>query len=110
MIYRHVDKLPGYTDLQQDLDEKRFIRHIRNRSQAFREEKLQDVIEKQQIVKGIARDFGVHVLDFPAMFDEAAKDSCIEQWIWDGVHPTVSGHMLMFRLWKKVCQQSGLLD
>ena len=108
-FYWHVDKLTGYTDLQQDLDEKRFIRHIRNRSQAFREEKLQDVIEKQQIVKEIAGDFGAHILDFPAMFDEAAKDTSIEQWIWDGVHPTVSGHMLMFRLWKKVCRQSGLL-
>lgn len=109
-FYFHVDKLAQYTTSRQDMDEKRFILKIRERSQSFREERLKDVTAKQKIVRDAARDFGAYILDFPALFTQAAETACIEHWIWDGVHPTVAGHMLMYNLWKEVCRKNRLID
>lgn len=109
-FYFHVDTLPEYTQSRQDMDEKRFTLKIRDKSQSFRDARLKDVIARQEIVREIARDFGAYILDYPALFSEAAQSSCIEHWIWDGVHPTVAGHMLMYKLWKNVCRENKLID
>ena len=33
------------------------------------------------------------------MFDDATKRAPADYWIWDGVHPTFSGHQLMADEW-----------
>ena len=52
-------------------------------------------------VKKLAAEFNGVVVDFPAVFDRASKRAPIEYWMWDGIHPTVSGHELMAREWIK---------
>ena len=34
-------------------------------------------------------------------FEEAAKRAPADHWIWDGVHPTYSGHQIMADKWVK---------
>jgi lysophospholipase L1-like esterase len=36
------------------------------------------------------------------MFDEAAKLAPPAYWAGDGVHPTLAGHALMAKTWRKV--------
>jgi lysophospholipase L1-like esterase len=68
---------------------------------------VKDNLEKyDQVVKRLtersmklALEFNAVVVDFKAVFDKAVKKAPIEYWIWDGVHPTVSGHELMAREW-----------
>jgi lysophospholipase L1-like esterase len=40
-------------------------------------------------------------VDYPGMFDRAAKLAPVDYWIWDGCHPSVYGHELMAREWIK---------
>ena len=35
------------------------------------------------------------------VFDAACKVAPAEHWIWDGVHPTYSGHQLMADEWER---------
>jgi len=35
------------------------------------------------------------------VFDDACKLAPAEHWIWDGVHPTYSGHQLMADEWER---------
>ena len=35
------------------------------------------------------------------LFDEAAEGRDCAYWIWDGIHPTESGHALIAREWIK---------
>jgi lysophospholipase L1-like esterase len=41
------------------------------------------------------------VVQYQAMFDAAVKRAPIDYWIWDGVHPTFSGHQLMADEWTR---------
>ena len=109
-FYFQVSGLPQYSSLQYDIEEKNFTLKIRARSQANMQEKLQDVANKQQTVKKLAEDFGALLLDFPTLFRDAARKAPIEHWIWDGVHPTVSGHMLMYKYWLHTCLSHGIFD
>lgn len=51
------------------------------------------------VVRELAREFNAVLVDYPAMFERAAKDVPMQHWIWDGCHPTVFGHELMAREW-----------
>ncbi|MDR2430237.1 MAG: SGNH/GDSL hydrolase family protein [Puniceicoccales bacterium] len=50
-------------------------------------------------VRELAREFNAVLVDYPAMFERAAKEAPMRHWIWDGCHPTVFGHELMAREW-----------
>ena len=43
---------------------------------------------------------------FHGVFDEACKRVPAEYWIWDGVHPTFSGHQLLADEWAKTVSAS----
>ena len=108
-FYCRVDKLINYSSVKHDADEKKFTLKIRRYSQFKWEEKLVDVQKKQEAAKRIARDFGAYLLDFPALIDKALKKAPAEYWIWDGVHPTTSFHMLMYKEWLNVCRTNGII-
>ncbi|NCD71392.1 SGNH/GDSL hydrolase family protein [Mucilaginibacter agri] len=59
------------------------------------------VNKRREIVKKLAIEFNAIIVDYPAMFDKAIKDTSVNYWIWDGVHPTVPAHELMAREWIK---------
>lgn len=47
----------------------------------------------------IAAKHGAAVVHFQKVFDAACQRAPAEHWIWDGVHPTYSGHHLMADEW-----------
>jgi lysophospholipase L1-like esterase len=55
--------------------------------------------KRAEITKKMAAGFGAILVDYPAVFDKAMKDTPMDYWIWDGVHPTIFGHELMAREW-----------
>jgi phospholipase/lecithinase/hemolysin len=45
------------------------------------------------------------VVHFQKVFDDACRRAPAEHWIWDGVHPTYSGHQLMADEWVRVVNE-----
>jgi lysophospholipase L1-like esterase len=54
------------------------------------------------VVEKLANKYHAPVVHFQKVFDDALKRAPIDYWIWDGVHPTYSGHQLMADEWKRV--------
>jgi len=58
----------------------------------------------QQIVRKIAAErntvFVPLVCEFEAAFEKAPRN----YWIWDGIHPTYSGHQIISRAWLKAAK------
>jgi lysophospholipase L1-like esterase len=54
---------------------------------------------RQEIVRKLAAKYHAACVHYQAMFDEAARRAPADYWIWDGVHPTYSGHQLMADEW-----------
>ena len=61
-----------------------------------------DLIKRREIVAKLAAKHGAALVQFQKVFDEACKRAPAKHWIWDGVHPTYSGHQLMADEWIKV--------
>ena len=55
----------------------------------------------QAIVDSLAQQYHAPVVHFQQVFDNAIRHAPIEYWIWDGIHPTYSGHQLMAEEWKR---------
>jgi lysophospholipase L1-like esterase len=62
---------------------------------------LKDMQHRQEIVRGLARDFKATVVLFQTAFDQAQKQAPAAYWASDGVHPSPAGHQLMADLWLK---------
>lgn len=54
------------------------------------------------VVEKLAKKYRAPVVHFQKVFDDALQRAPIDYWIWDGVHPTYSGHQLMADEWKRV--------
>ena len=59
----------------------------------------EDLRQRQEIVARLAKKHGAALVRFQQVFDEACQRAPAEYWIWDGVHPTYSGHQLMADAW-----------
>lgn len=58
------------------------------------------VKEMQTVLERLGRKYHAPVVHFQRIFDEAAaKRTPADYWIWDGIHPTYSGHQLMADEW-----------
>jgi lysophospholipase L1-like esterase len=55
--------------------------------------------KRREVVAKLAKAHGAALVQFQRAFDEAAKRAPAEHWIWDGVHPTYSGHQIMTDEW-----------
>ena len=63
-------------------------------------EKTRAELEKRQaIVAKLGTKYKATVVHFQRVFDDACRRAPAEYWIWDGVHPTYSGHQLMADEW-----------
>lgn len=51
------------------------------------------------IVNKLGEQYHAPVAHFQKMFEDAVKRAPADYWIWDGVHPTSSGHQLMADEW-----------
>ena len=57
------------------------------------------LLERQAIVDKLGVKYHAPVVHFQKTFERAASRAPAEYWIWDGVHPTYSGHQLMADEW-----------
>jgi lysophospholipase L1-like esterase len=57
--------------------------------------------KRAEIVERLARTHKAAYVKFQTAFDEAAKKAPAEYWIWDGVHPTYSGHQIIADEWER---------
>ncbi len=51
------------------------------------------------IVNKLAGKYHAPIVHFQKMFEDATQRAPADYWIWDGVHPTYSGHQLMAEEW-----------
>lgn len=58
--------------------------------------------KRREIVAKLAAKHGAALVHFQSAFDDACKLAPAEHWIWDGVHPTYSGHQIMADEWVRV--------
>ena len=63
-----------------------------------------DLAVRVAIVNRLAEKYHAPVVHFQRMFEDATKRASAEYWIWDGVHPTYSGHQLMAGEWIRTVQ------
>jgi len=56
---------------------------------------------RQDVVARLAAKHQTALVRFQPVFDAACKVAPAEHWIWDGVHPTYSGHQLMADEWER---------
>jgi lysophospholipase L1-like esterase len=65
-------------------------------------QKTRAELEKRQaIVARLGAKHNATVVQFQKVFDEACRRAPADYWIWDGVHPTYSGHQLMADEWTR---------
>ena len=55
--------------------------------------------ELRKVVVRLAKDYDALHLPMQDIFDQAAKTSSPNHWIWDGIHPLPAGHELIARSW-----------
>ena len=63
------------------------------------------IAERQQIVARLAAKYGAPVVHFQAVLEAACQRAPAEHWIWDGVHPTYSGHQLLADEWVRAVRE-----
>ena len=66
-----------------------------------------DVKQRQTIVAKMAEKHQAILVKFQEVFDAACKRAPAEYWVWDGIHPTYSGHQLMADQWVKAVGQAA---
>lgn len=64
-----------------------------------------DLKARRTIVARLAAKHSAAVVHFQKVFDDALRRAPAEHWIWDGVHPTYSGHQLMADEWVRVVSE-----
>ncbi|HEX8915723.1 MAG TPA: SGNH/GDSL hydrolase family protein [Humisphaera sp.] len=66
-----------------------------------------ELAKRQAIVERLAKKHNAALVRFQRAFDEAAKRAPADYWIWDGVHPTYSGHQVMADEWERAVGEAG---
>jgi lysophospholipase L1-like esterase len=61
----------------------------------------------QQAVERLGRKYHAPVVHYQAAFTAACQRAPADHWIWDGVHPTYSGHGLMAQEWLRTWQAAA---
>ena len=72
---------------------------------AAQSERRENVKQRQAIVAKLAEKHHAALVHFQRVFDEACNRAPADHWIWDGVHPTYSGHQLMADEWERVVRE-----
>ena len=60
---------------------------------------LDDIQQRQRIVKTLAAEFGACFVPFQAALNDVLNDAEPEYWVADGVHPTIAGHRVLAECW-----------
>ena len=62
--------------------------------------------QRQVVVAKLAQKYGAVLVHFQRAFDDAVKRAPAPHWIWDGVHPTYSGHQIMADEWERAVREA----
>jgi lysophospholipase L1-like esterase len=69
-----------------------------------------DLQKRQQAVYRLSKEFKTVFVPLQKIFNEAVERAAADYWMWDGIHPTYSGHELITREWiKQVSKQLPFL-
>jgi lysophospholipase L1-like esterase len=60
-----------------------------------------DVKQRQAVTAKLAAKYHAVLVEFQRVFDDACKRAPADYWMWDGIHPTYSGHQLMADEWAR---------
>ncbi len=63
-----------------------------------------DLSERIAIVNKLGEKYQAAVAHYQRIFDDAVDRAPADYWIWDGVHPTYSGHQLMAEEWVRAAR------
>jgi lysophospholipase L1-like esterase len=63
------------------------------------EERLAELRKRQAVVAQLAVRYHAALVHFQKAFDTACERAPADYWIWDGIHPTYSGHQIMAAEW-----------
>ena len=63
------------------------------------------VRQRQAAVARLAAKYHAALVHFQKVFDDAVKRAPADYWIWDGIHPTYSGHQLMADEWERTVRE-----
>ena len=58
----------------------------------------------QQILRKIAVERDCIFVPLACEFEAAFEKAPLKYWIWDGIHPTYSGHQIISRAWLKAVE------
>ena len=58
------------------------------------------------VVARLGAKYHAPVVPLQRVFDDAAKRAPVDHWIWDGIHPTYSGHALLADAWIRAYNES----
>jgi lysophospholipase L1-like esterase len=61
--------------------------------------------KRQAVVAKLGDKYKCPVVHLQKVFDDACKRAPADYWIWDGIHPTYSGHQLVADEWVKVVKE-----
>jgi len=64
-----------------------------------------DVVKRQEIVAKLAQKHGAALVHFQKVLDDACQRAPASHWIWDGIHPTYSGHQILADEWERVVRE-----
>lgn len=57
------------------------------------------LIEKQRTARAIVEEYGAVFVPLQDVFNDSCNRADASYWMWDGVHPTTAGHMLLAERW-----------
>jgi len=60
-----------------------------------------DLQKRQQAVSRLSKEFKTVFVPLQKVFNNAVSRAPAEYWMWDGIHPTYSGHELITKEWLK---------
>jgi lysophospholipase L1-like esterase len=63
----------------------------------------EDVLQRQRVAGSLAKEFNTVFVPLQTIFDKEHNQARVadDYWIWDGIHPTYSGHELITKEWLK---------
>lgn len=66
-----------------------------------------NIADYQDAARDLAKKYGAVYVLTQDMYDEhVANEPSPKYWIWDGVHPTYSGHWLLYEAWLKAVREA----
>lgn len=65
------------------------------------------VAARRQTARRVADEFGAVFIPYQSIFNQAGARTTIQDWLPDGVHPSMAGQLLMARAWLSAVQGSS---